>query len=276
MPFKVRATRITGGEPETTMELSERQAEITEMLRQDGYLTVEALASRYGVTTQTIRRDLNTLCDHGLARRRYGGIEKPAATGNVAYRSRRILAQAAKRAIAREVARHIPNNVSVAFSIGTTPEVVAGALIRHDSLRIFTNNLHIAVGACANPGFKVHVAGGAVRNSDCDVLGPGIESLLSSYVFDFGIYGVAGVDEQGTLLDFHEDEVRARQLIHDNSRTTFLVLDDSKFGRIAHVRGGWIGQPTKIFCNRMPPPRILDILEGAGSELVICDEEEAG
>ncbi len=254
------------------MDLSERQAEITEMLRQEGFLAVEELAARYGVTTQTIRRDVNTLCDHGLARRRYGGIEKPTETGNIAYRSRQILAQGAKRAIAREVARHVPDNVSVAFSIGTTPEIVAGALLRHSDLRIFTNNLNIALLACANPGFRVHVAGGAVRNSDCDVLGPGLESFLSSYVFEYGIYGVAGVDERGTLLDFHEDEVRARQLIHANSRTTFLVLDDSKFGRIAHVRGGTIEQATKVFCNARPPKAIVQRIERAGGELVICDD----
>ena len=255
------------------MDLSERQAQITELLRQDGFLAVEALAVRYGVTTQTIRRDLNTLCDHGLARRRHGGIERPAQTGNIAYQSRRILAQDAKRAIAREVARHVPDNVSVAFSIGTTPQVVAGALMRHENLRIFTNNLHIALLACANPTFKVHVAGGAVRNSDCDVLGPGLESFLSSYVFEFGIYGVAGVDGQGTLLDFHEDEVRARQAIHANSRTTFLVLDDSKFGRVAHVRGGHIGQATRIFCNTRPPDHVMALIEASDAELIVCHED---
>ncbi len=265
-------TTNTREDREAVVDLSERQAQITELLRKDGFLSVEALSARFSVSTQTIRRDLNTLCDHGLARRRHGGIEKPAETGNIAYQSRKILAQRAKRAIAREVARHVPDNVSVAFSIGTTPAVVAGALMRHDGLRIFTNNLHIALLACANPTFKVHVAGGAVRNSDCDVLGPGLASFLSSYLFEFGIYGVAGVDEDGTLLDFHEDEVRARQLIHANSRTTFLVLDDTKFGRVAHVRGGRIDQATRIFCNARPPKRIMSLIDASDAELVVCNE----
>ena len=99
------------------IDLSERQVQITELLREDGFLTVEALAERYGVTTQTIRRDLTMLCDYGLARRRHGGIEKPARVGNLTYGSRQILARSAKQAIAREVARRIPNNASLAFSI---------------------------------------------------------------------------------------------------------------------------------------------------------------
>ncbi len=252
--------------------LSERQVEITELLRKKGFLAVEALAEKYDVTTQTIRRDLTALCDHGLARRRHGGIERPAETGNLAYGSRQILARDAKRAIAREVARHIPDNASVAFSIGTTPEVVAGELLHHQGLRIYTNNLNIAMLACRNPTFEVNIAGGRVRNSDNDILGPGMESFLSSYLFDFGIYGVAGVSERGTLLDFYEEEVRARRLIHENSRETMLVLDHSKFGRAAHVRGGKIGEASKVFCDRRPPDPILEILERSNSQLVICGE----
>ena len=255
------------------IKLTERQAQIAERLRKEEFLNVDQLALTHNVTTQTIRRDLNSLCDYGLARRRHGGIEKASNAGNIAYGFRQALAQEAKQVIAQEVARHIPDGVSVAFSIGTTPEVVAHGLLNHDNMRIFTNNLNIAVLACSNPGFQVHIPGGNVRNSDCDVLGSGIDKFFSSYLFDFGIYGVAGVGEQGTLLDFHEDEVRARQLIHENSRTTFLVLDDTKFGRSAHVRGGRIGQATKVFCNSQPPDHIIDAIESEGSELIVCPGE---
>ncbi len=255
------------------VDLSERQVEITELLREEGFLAVEALAEQYSLTTQTIRRDLTTLCDHGLARRRHGGIERLAETENLAYGSRQILARDAKLAIAREVARHIPDNATVAFSVGTTPEVVASALLNHHGLRIYTNNLNIAMLACGNPTFEVNIAGGRVRNGDNDVLGPGIESFLSSYIFDYGIYGVAGVDENGTLLDFYEEEVHARRLIHENSRETILVLDHSKFGRTAHVRGGRIDETTMVFCDTLPPDNIMKVLEKSGTRLVICGED---
>lgn len=254
------------------MDLSERQAEIAELVRENGFLTVDVLSERFDVTTRTIRRDLNALCDHGMARRRHGGIERPDTIGNLAYGSRQILARGAKQAIALEVARHVPNGSSLAFSIGTTPQVVAEALLNHERLRVFTNNLNIAMLSCANPTFEVNLAGGRLRNSDRDILGAGMEEFLSSYIFDIGIYGVAGVGEHGTLLDFSEEEVRARKLIHENSRVTFLVLDHTKFGRAAHVRGGKIGEATKIFCNARPPEGILEVLAETDTELVICGE----
>jgi DeoR family glycerol-3-phosphate regulon repressor len=261
-------SNLTAGE--SAMDLSERQAEIAELVRENGFLTVDVLSERFDVTTQTIRRDLNTLCDHGMARRRHGGIERPSNTGNLAYGSRQILARSSKQAIAREVARQVPNASSLAFSIGTTPQVVAEALQQHEGLRVYTNNLNIAMLSCANPTFEVNIAGGRLRNNDRDILGAGMEEFLSSYMFDIGIYGVAGVGEHGTLLDFTEEEVRARKLIHANSRVTFLVLDHTKFGRAAHVRGGQIGEATKVFCNASPPESILEALDKSNTELVVC------
>lgn len=252
------------------IDLSERQAQISDLVREEEFFNVDYLAGRYNVTSQTIRRDLTVICDCGLARRRHGGVERISGSGNLSYRSRQILARGAKENIAKKVRDHVLHHTTLAFSISTTPEIVAAALFKHENLRIFTHNLNIAMLACSNPSFKVHIAVGRVRNNDCDVLGKGKEKLLSSYIFDIGIYGVAGLDEDGTLLDFTDDEVQARQLIHINSRKTFLVLDHSKFSSAAHVRGGQIGEATKVFCDQKPPKKIMKILDKSGCEVVLC------
>jgi DeoR family glycerol-3-phosphate regulon repressor len=255
------------------MPLSERQAQIAEMIRQTDFIRVDDLAKHFQVTSQTIRRDLNLLCELGIARRVHGGVQLINTPGNVAYAWRQILNHEAKQTIARKVAQHVPNGVSIAFSIGTTPEIVSKSLLVHNSLRIFTNNLNIAFLACTNPSFEVTVAGGRLRNEDRDVLGSGMESLFGAYKVDIGIYGVAGVDEDGTLLDFYEEEVRARQIIRENSRSSYLVLDHSKFGRAAHVRGGRIDEATKIFCDRTPPAPILQMIRRSGSQMILCSKD---
>lgn len=253
------------------MELSERQEQIIRMLEKEDSLNVDELAQQYGVTTQTIRRDLNVLCDCGLARRRYGGIQRSIQMQNQTYASRQILNRHAKACIAAMVARHIENGSSLAFSIGTTPEMVAGALLKHQDLRIITNNLNVAMLAAANPGFEITVTGGRMRNDDRDILGSGTERIFSSYKVDIGIFGVAGVDEDGTLLDFHEDEVTVRKIIQENCRFSYLVLDHSKFSRNAHVRGGSIGSVDKVFCDKFPPEKILAKLRSSKTEVVVCE-----
>lgn len=226
-------------------ELNTRQAMIAEMLYHHDYLNVDDLSCQFSVTSQTIRRDLQVLTEKGIARRRHGGVERLVLTKNQTYISRQVLNSSAKHRIAAKVAQHIPDGVSLAFSIGTTPEVVAQALLQHKDLRVVTNNLNIAMLMTANSSFEITIAGGRVRNDDRDVIDGGAEKLFSAYRFDIGIFGVAGIDEDGALLDFHEGEVITRQTIQSNCRQSFLVLDHTKFSRLAHVRGGLIGKDRK-------------------------------
>jgi DeoR family glycerol-3-phosphate regulon repressor len=255
------------------MPLSERQVHIAEMIHQKDFTRVEDLARHFKVTSQTIRRDLNMLCELGISRRVHGGVQRVNRSGNIGYAWRQVLNHDAKKAIAREVAQHVPNGVSIALSIGITPEMVSKALLAHTHLRIFTNNLNIAFLSCTNPTFEVTVAGGRLCNEERYVVGGGMESLFRAYKVDIGIYSVVGVDEDGTLLDFHEEAVRARQIIRENSRSSFLVLDYSKFGRDAHIRGGRIDEATKIFCDRTPPTAILHLIRRSGTQLILCSRD---
>lgn len=256
------------------LDITSRQRDIADLVRADGVASVDALATRFTVTTQTIRRDLARLCELGLLRRTHGGVEPPVSTGNIDYARRRILNLPQKRAIAETVAGHVPDGASLAFSIGTTPEIVMQALIDHTGLRIFTNNLHVAFTASQVAEFEVTIAGGRLRHGDRDTLGPETERFFSAYKVDIGIFGVAGVDPDGTLLDFHEEEVAARQAILANCRRAFLVLDASKFGRPAHVRGGHITDVAAVFCDRPLPEAIAGALSQAGREVILCADRQ--
>lgn len=256
------------------MNLSGRQATISELLRVETLLTVEHLAEKFGVTTQTIRRDVNALCDLGLARRRHGGVAPLTTSGNLAYGSRQLLNRSGKYQIARAVATHVKDNSSLSLGIGTTPEFVASALLKHKNLRLFTNSLRIAQISSGNNSFEINIAGGRIRNEDNDVVGSSVEDFFESYKTDIGVFGVAGVDLDGSLLDFYDEEVRVRNHIRRNCRESYLVLDHHKFGRPAHVRGGRIEDVTKVFCDKQPPEKICRILESSGAELLICNTEE--
>lgn len=253
------------------MDISRRQAEIADLVQKTGFASVEELAERFEVTTQTIRRDVNRLCELGMLRRTHGGVEPPAPAANIHYSTRQILNLPEKQLIATLVAGQVENNQSIAFSIGTTPEIVMQALIRHDKLAIFTNNLNVAFTASANPSFQVTIAGGRLRHGDRDVLGSAAQAFFSNYKVDIGIFGVAGVDEDGTLLDFHEDEVAARQAILANCRKSFLVLDHSKFGRSAHVRGGRLRDVDAVFTDRPVPQSYLESLKGSTTEVHVAE-----
>ena len=91
-------------------------------MRQRGFVSIEALAEHFAVTPQTIRRDINALCDRDLLRRYHGGAGLPSSVENTAYQTRQILHLAEKRRIAALVASQIPDEASLFINIGTTTE----------------------------------------------------------------------------------------------------------------------------------------------------------
>lgn len=253
----------------------ERRELILERARRQGYVAVEALAGEYHVTPQTIRRDINELCERRLLQRYHGGAGLPSSVENLTYSDRQVMNLEAKQRIARLVARHIPNHSSLFINIGTTTEAVARALLDHVELRVVTNNLNVASLLSANPSFEVIVTGGLVRSRDGGIVGEAALDLIRQFRVDFAIIGISGIDSDGSLLDFDYREVRLAQAIIANSRKVLLVADHSKFGRSAMVRLGHLADLHALFTDVAPPPAIVAILQQAGVALHVAADAEA-
>ncbi|CUU17689.1 DeoR/GlpR family DNA-binding transcription regulator [Bradyrhizobium barranii] len=243
---------------------TERQAHILEIVRGEGFASIEHLATRFDVTQQTIRRVVNALCDQGLLRRIHGGVSLPVQNQNLAYGSRQGLNADAKQRIARATAKLIPDGASLMIGLGTTPEYVAQALSRRGDLRVITNSLNVAAAFAHNPDVEITIAGGTLRSLDRDIVGEAAARFFSGFRADFGIFGVGGVDQDGTLLDFHVDEVKARQSIAANARTVVLVADITKFGRNATVRGGHLDDCHHLVINDRLPAAFQPIADRYG------------
>src|SRR6056297_1948719 len=98
---------------EPVMSHAFRHRDILEIARKEGKVTVDGLAQRFGVTLQTIRRDLSDLAEDGRLERVHGGAMLPSSTSNIGYEQRRTLNARAKAAMARDCAARIPNNISL-------------------------------------------------------------------------------------------------------------------------------------------------------------------
>ncbi len=251
--------------------MNQRQREILLLVQQQGFVAIETLAQNFHVTPQTIRRDINTLCEQQLLTRYHGGAGLSSSVENVEYTARQVLNLDEKRCIAELTAKQIPDRASIFINIGTTTEEVAKALQNHTGLRIITNNLNVAVILRSNPSFEIIIAGGAVRPRDGGITGEATIDFIRQFKVDFGIIGISSIDADGTLLDFDYHEVRVTQAIIENSRQVFLVADQSKFERSAMVRLGNISQVDALFTDHPPPPHIIEILSEANVVLHTSD-----
>jgi DeoR family glycerol-3-phosphate regulon repressor len=257
------------------MQLHPRQVQLLEQVRQLGSVSVESLAEQFGVTLQTVRRDVRQLAEAGLLARFHGGVRVPGSTTeNIAYRQRQQLNEDAKRRIAKAVAKAVPNGCSLINNIGTTTEAIAHELLQHRGLRVITNNLNVAAILSDHPDCELMVAGGRVRSRDRAIVGEATVDFVRQFKVDIGLIGISGIEADGTLRDFDYREVKVTRAILDNSREVWLAADHSKFNRPAMVELGHLHQLDMLFTDRTPPAPFESLLAEAGVQCVIAGDEK--
>lgn len=249
-----------------------RQSAILGTAQSQGRVMVEELAALLAVSAHTIRRDINALCEQGKLRRLHGGAEFIEGNSNLPYCARKALNVAAKQQIALRAARLIPDGAALFLSIGTTPAFVAAALDAREGLTVITNNLNAAMALSDAPGVRIILPGGELRLPDRDFLGPQVLDLFGTYRADFAVYGVAGIDSDGCLLDFHDAEVQIRQTLRDNARQSVLVADVSKFGRRAAAVGGHLDEADHVVTDARPEAPFADLLNRLDDRAIIAGD----
>lgn len=249
-------------------DLNLRRQEILAIARAQGRVNVEDLASRFEVTPQTIRKDLNELCEQRVLSRIHGGAIISSGVENVGYEARRFIAQDEKKAIGNAAAALIPNNASLFMNIGTTTEEVARALLDHEGMLVITNNIHVANLLYNHPRIEVIIAGGAVRRTDGGIVGSAAVDFIRQFKVDYAVIGASAIDEEGALLDFDYREVRVSQAIIGNARQVILVSDRLKFERTAPVRIGHISQIDIFVTDQVASAPIADLCRAHGVRIV--------
>jgi DeoR family transcriptional regulator, glycerol-3-phosphate regulon repressor len=255
-----------------SMNPNPRQAELLHEVQRLGSASVETLAERFGVTLQTVRRDVKLLTEAGLVARFHGGVRVPTSTTeNIAYRQRQQLNETAKQRIARAVAKAVPNGCSLIINIGTTTEAIARELLQHRGLRVITNNLNVAAILSDNPQCEVIVAGGVVRARDRGIVGEVTVDFMRQFRVDIGLIGISGIEADGTLRDFDYREVKVARAIIEQSRTVWLASDHSKFNRPAMVELARLGELDMLFTDAAPPAPFPALLAEAGVQCVVAE-----
>jgi len=241
------------------------------MVDEFGFVATEAMVTEFNVTPQTIRRDLNELSEHGLLSRFHGGAGQVKSAENPPYKDRLQTGVEAKRKIAAATAALIPNGASIFLSTGTTIEAIAEALLGHEKLHVFTNNLHVARILTQNDSFQIIVSCGQVRHSDGGIIGSSSDDFISDFRMDVGIVGISGVDEDGSLLEYDPQEVKTAKTILRNSQKVIMVADRHKFGRRAMNRVGHIRELDVIITDSDPDMHFKNICEAENIDIVISD-----
>lgn len=251
----------------------ERQHALALLLDQRGRLSVTSAAEHFGVTTETVRRDLAVLERAGMLRRVHGGAVPVSAVALVELglgeRTGRLAEQKAK--IASAALDFLPgSNGSILLDGGTTTAALAELLPSDRRLLAVTNAVPIAAWLTRAPGITVHMLGGRVRGVTQCAVGEETVRALADLRVDVAFLGTNGITAHHgfTTPDAAEASVK-RAMVHAGQRV-IVVADSSKLDRETLVRFAATEDVDVLITDGGADRDCLEALDCAGIEIVIA------
>ncbi len=214
--------------------LSIRQNEILTRAETAGFVTIEELAEEFGVSAQTVRRDIIALSEAGILQRFHGGagVIGQNETLRLDHHHKAGIALDDKAKVAAAAVDLLPRGASVFLDVGTTIEITAAALNRKPGFQIFTNSMRAAL-AFDPARHEINVLGRRVGGRDGSLVGEEIMLSLGALRIDYALIACSAVDTNERVMDFDLSKVAVKKTAMASASKKFLLATPSKFGRTA-------------------------------------------
>lgn len=250
---------------------AERQHQISVLTMELGRVEVADLADRFGVTTETIRRDLSDLQAQQLLRRTHGGAVPWETPGFEPLVSVRIDQQdLEKRRLAERAVAELPETGEIIIDSGSTLTRFAEAIPAAATLRVVTNSLPIAQALVGNDRVDVIVVGGKLRKNtlamvDAEAVAA-IEPLSVDTLF---ISSDAASVERGLTTPYRE-EAALKQAMIASARRVVALVDHSKIGHDHFIRFAAWSDVDILVTNSEVDASAVAAIEGLGTRVLLA------
>lgn len=215
--------------------LNDRQSQIIERVERLGFVTIEALAEEFCVSSQTVRREIIRLDELGLIQRFHGGAGRRGSGERLSHEVKREREAGHKARIGALMASRVQEGQSIFLDVGTTAEATAQALRTKGRLTVVTPSANIAQILFDAPGLEIILTGGRVIGRDLSMAGPVALAHVKRHRFDWAIIACSAIEDDGAVLDFDADKIALKQAAMEVSRRQALIADSSKFARSARL-----------------------------------------
>jgi DeoR family fructose operon transcriptional repressor len=257
----------------TGMYAVERQQAIAELVAQQGRLSVNELAARYGVTTETVRRDLDVLERASLLRRVHGGaVRVDSVTALELALSDRSLAHTdEKERIAKAALDYLPQaNGTLILDAGSSTSRLVTMLPHDRPLVLMTNSVPIAARVAGSENFTLHLLPGRVRPKTQAAVGDDLVAALSFVRVDVAFMGTNGISLGHGFSTPDRAEAAAKRAMIASAHRVVVLADSSKFGVETTVRFGALDDVDVVITDSNVADQDVKALREAGVDVVVA------
>ncbi|MCW2622137.1 MAG: transcriptional regulator, DeoR family [Frankiales bacterium] len=251
------------------MYAEERQRATAAQAREQGRVEVTDLAATFGVSAETVRRDLQALEAAGLLRRVHGGA---IPTGRMAYEpalaDRDATMTTEKERIAKAALPELEGATSILLDAGTTTARLAELLPDDVELTVVTNGLPIALALAARPHLTVLTIGGRLRARTGSTVDAMAVAALAGLYVDVAFLGTNGLSAERGLTTPDPAEAAVKTAMIRSARRAVVLADSSKAGNDQLVRFAALDEVEAIVTDSGLDPELAARLQDCGPRVV--------
>jgi len=256
------------------MNPSQRQQAILDHLARHGDGTYVELAARLGVSTMTVRRDVERLAEAGLLIKALRGARRAESGPSLLetdLRARLTANLAEKRAIAQAAADRVRPGQTLFLDGGTTCLELAKVLDQHArGVTIVTNSILVCLHLGRHGRNTVLCPGGQYDPVSASLYGPEAEAALARLYPDVAFLSTKGfVPAEGTF-ESAAHLFRPKQVVARQAAQVVLLVDHTKFGQRALAQVLSTDQIHTVVTDGRAPAEALARLRDRGREVVIA------
>ena len=240
----------------------ERKNEILLKLKTEQRVLVSSLAEHYGVTEETIRRDLDKLEKEGYATKTYGGaIWGNSTKTDLSYTIRNRTNVEAKHAIGEEIAGLIEDGDHIMLDDSSTSLYIAKHIQSKKNLTVITNSVEILVELAAKDDWTVMSTGGKLKQESMALVGDTAQTMLRSFHVDLCVFSGKGLSFTDGITDSNEFHASMKKAMMASSGKNILAIDSSKFDKVSFVKIAALSEIDMIVTEKKPSDAWLRFLK---------------
>ncbi|AIR68117.1 DeoR/GlpR family DNA-binding transcription regulator [Dickeya fangzhongdai] len=249
------------------MLTTQRKQRILEQLAAEGQVLAKQLSEAFGVSEDTIRRDLRELASEGRLQRVHGGA-LPASGTVVSFEARSRIATGAKHQLARVAAAMILPGQVVMIDGGTTSGELVKSLPLTLTATVVTHSPSVAVALVNHPGIEVVLIGGRLYKHSLVAVGAAAVEALATIRADVFFMGVAGVHPQAGFSTGDLEEAYIKRALAARAAETVVMATQDKLNVASRYAIGELAMASTLIVESTVPDDVTAPFAQAGLSVI--------
>lgn len=252
------------------MPISERQRQILRLVHDDGAVRNFDLVEKFGVSDETIRKDLTVLEQMGRVVRNHGGAILPEHDRlDLPLPERTSVNEREKDLIALAAADLLSSRETIFLDASSTVLRLAEHL-PPIPLTVVTNAHHIVVTLADRSDLTLVCTGGTYENQSRSYTGAMAENASSRFVIRSAFLGVDALDPEHGAMDVNHGHGVLKERLIERVDRVIVLADSTKLGARSAYRFADVKDIDILVTDAAAPPELISRFESQGVKVIIA------